>query len=93
VVDATVALLRGEGLEADGTNADVRSQVRQQRSASPAAPHAPAQADAERAVAFTVQRFGALDVLVNCAAGNFLALPEGATRHHSATVCAAFPSR
>ena len=47
-----------------------------------------AQADAERAVAFTVQRFGALDVLVNCAAGNFLALPEGAT-----PFCVLAPSR
>ena len=38
-----------------------------------------AQADAERAVAFTRDTCGgALHILVNCAAGNFLALPEGA---------------
>ena len=34
--------------------------------------------DAERLVAFTCSRYGALHFLVNCAAGNFLALPESA---------------
>ena len=33
-------------------------------------------ADCERAVQDTVARFGRLDILVNCAAGNFLATAE-----------------
>ena len=33
-------------------------------------------ADCERAVQETVARFGRLDILVNCAAGNFLATAE-----------------
>lgn len=36
--------------------------------------------DADALVAFALRRYGALHVLVNCAAGNFLALPEGALR-------------
>jgi peroxisomal 2,4-dienoyl-CoA reductase len=34
--------------------------------------------DAEALITFAQERFGALHILVNCAAGNFLALPEGA---------------
>lgn len=40
-------------------------------------PPPPPQEDAERAVKFAVEKFGCVDILVNCAAGNFLALPEG----------------
>lgn len=37
------------------------------------------QEDAARVVAATVQHFGKLDILVNGAAGNFLASPEDLT--------------
>ena len=36
--------------------------------------------DADALVAFALHHYGALHVLVNCAAGNFLALPEGVLR-------------
>ena len=42
--------------------------------------------DAERVVAATVEAFGGLDLLVNCAAGNFLATPEGLTPNGFRTV-------
>lgn len=60
VVADSVAVLRGEGLDAAGSSADVRS---------------PEQMDA--LLASVRATHGALHVLVNCAAGNFLALPEG----------------
>lgn len=64
VVDDAVSLLRNEGHRGKiaGTTADVRSPE-----------------DAARLMTFVGDTFGKqLHILVNCAAGNFLALPEGA---------------
>lgn len=53
------------------------------------------QEDAERAVQYALDKFGCLDILVNCAAGNFLALPEGAQTlaQFAQPVLGVFPSR
>lgn len=59
VIDAAVANLKSQGIEAIGLVGDVRKQE-----------------DAARVVEETFKHFGRLDILVNGAAGNFLASPE-----------------
>ncbi|XP_010941675.1 peroxisomal 2,4-dienoyl-CoA reductase [(3E)-enoyl-CoA-producing] [Elaeis guineensis] len=59
VLDAAVAALQSEGIQAIGLEGDVRKRE-----------------DATRVIETTVRHFGKLDILVNGAAGNFLASPE-----------------
>ncbi|KAG1365120.1 Peroxisomal 2,4-dienoyl-CoA reductase [Cocos nucifera] len=59
VLDAAVAALQSEGIQAIGLEGDVRKRE-----------------DPTRVIETTVRHFGKLDILVNGAAGNFLASPE-----------------